>query len=206
MSFRKTTLANRIILLHLLPIWLCISGARAFIPDIFPVELPAEHLRKIEKLVCLSPFNLKAEKIAGFKYGAASSSYDYAEVICKAHGEFKGSPIYYSTSCIFQAKKWSCDKPDLHIFVTLKNRKVDVIPGHITAELANDTIIKISSYGALRGRSIDEAIGNKCSIGAGLYPEELELNCTGYIKISFWCPQPEITHCPRVVDVQQIYD
>lgn len=206
MRNKKHVLA-KIISLHLLLIWFCIPSASSLtIVKVLPVELSTKHLMAIEKIACLNPFNIKAGEVTGYRYEEARGGHRYADVTCKTHGEFKGAPIYYSSSCAFEGKKWSCEKPDLHIFVTLKNRKVDVIPNGVASELANDTIVKISSYGALRGLSIDEAIGNSCYISSTSHPEELELNCTGYIKVSFWCPQPEITHCPRVVDVQKIYD
>lgn len=170
------------------------------------VNLPKLEALKIEKLACSQRHKIGALSINTYQYLEAQTpqSFNYANVQCKPHGEFNGSPIYFTSSCDFVDKQWVCDEPVLHISVAINNRKVDVAPGPLAPEEAEDILKKISTYGGFRGRSIDSGIGNHCSIQSTSDPEELDLACSDGIRISFWCPQPEITHCPRILKMDLI--
>ena len=170
------------------------------------VVLPKSEAIKVEELTCTKHNKISAAAITAYQYSGAQipQPFHYAYVQCRPHGEFKNSPIYFTSLCDFTNKKWLCEEPKLHISVALYNRRVDVVPGAIKPEQAEDILKKISAYGGFRGPSIDKAIGDHCNFHSTSNAEELELMCQDVIKISFWCPQPELTHCPRVLAVDSI--
>ncbi len=192
--------------LSCISVLLIASNAYTFAIATKEVVLPKPEVLRVEKIACVNPHKVKMKSINAFQYSEveAPDPFNYAYIQCKPHGEFNGSPTYFTSICNFADNKWTCDESELHISVTINNRKVDVVPGSTKPELAEDILKKISTYGAFRGRSIDKGIGNRCSFHSTSDPEELELECTDGIQLSFWCPQPEITHCPRILNMNLI--
>jgi len=195
-----------ILILSLITALVLTSYTQAFVPSTKEVALPKHEVLKLENIACVTRHNVKTTTIEAYQYSEIEipDLFNYAYVQCKPHGEFKGSPIYFTSLCNFTNKKWKCEKSELHISVTINNRNVDVVPGFTKPELAEDILKKISTYGAFRGRSIDKGIGDHCSFHTTSDPEVLELECTDGIELSFWCPQPEITNCPRILDMNLI--
>lgn len=188
-----------------LSVWIVVPSANATLTEQEEVSLPKPQRDKLERLICKDPFNIKAEIIRGYKNDNAESKADFdsAYVKCEAHGKFMGVPIYYQTYCWNDDAQWRCNSTELETTIHLAERNIKVRPWGMSLETAYQTIYKISSYGNFQGIPMSDAIGSSCDVIQLKDHETIELSCAYKITLSAWCPQPELTKCPRVVFVAQ---
>lgn len=165
------------------------------------VPLPKKEFLTLEQIVCVKPHNLKAKLIQGSKDVQAKVDFDSAMVQCQAHDEFRGKPMHYQAGCSYAKGQWQCTEAQLEVVVNANGRDVKMHPLGITPESAYQILAKISTYGTYQGRTMDDAIGSSCYISPSKDKETVELNCQSIITVSFFCPQPQLTNCPRVVYV-----
>ena len=168
------------------------------------VTLPITDISILENLACKTPFKLKAETIQGFKdeHAELKSDFSSAYVTCKSHGKFMASPIYYQTFCEINNGKWKCNISTQETTINLGKQNVTIRPSNISFEAAYKTLNQVSGYGRFQGISMQDAIGSSCDISQ-LDKETIELSCRYKIAVSTWCPQPQLTKCPRVVSVTE---
>lgn len=173
--------------------------------EVKEVSLPKNEMSKVEQIACTQPHQVKAEIITAYQYESnePKQPFDYVSVQCKSHNEFEGSPSYFTTTCNYENKKWDCGASDLHILIQIQDRTVNVEPGLLKPEVAHQMLSKISTYGSFQGISMNEAIGSHCNISKLKDNETFILDCRHKITVSSWCPQPQITHCPRVVSLDE---
>jgi hypothetical protein len=176
-------------------------GAMAGIAYTQDVPLPKKEFLTLEEMVCVKPYNLKAKRVQGSKDVQAKAAFDSAVVQCETHDEFRGKPMHYQAGCSFSNGKWQCNEAQLEILVSANGRDVKMHPIGLTPESAYQILAKISTYGTYQGRTMDDAIGSSCYISPSKDKETVELNCQSIITVSFFCPQPQLTNCPRVVYV-----
>ncbi len=167
------------------------------------VQLPKKELVSLEEIVCGKPHNLKAESIQGMKDLQTKAAFDSAFVQCQSHGEFEGKPMHYQAGCSFSKGKWLCNQEGLEIVVSANGKNVKMHPWGISPESAYQILTKISTYGTFQGITMDDAIGSSCYISPSKDEDMVELNCQSIITVSFFCPQPQLTNCPRVVYVSR---
>lgn len=163
------------------------------------VPLPQKEVLTLEEMVCVKPYNLKAKQIQGSKDVEAKVDFDSAVVQCQAHDEFKGKPMHYQAGCSYSKGQWQCNQAQLEVAVSANGREVKMHPLGMTPEAAYEILAKISTYGIYQGKTMDDAIGSSCYISPSKDKETVELNCQSIITVSFFCPQPQLTNCPRVV-------
>ena len=180
-----------------------IAQVNAVITDGKPVKLSKQEKNQLEYTVCKSPFNLRAKKINAFRFNdlIAEQKRTLALVECESHGTFNNKPMRYVDDCDFVNNEWICSPPQLEILIAINGRDVKMRPWGLTPEVATDTLTTISSMGFFQGHSLDKSIGSSCDVSKTKDPEIMELKCDAVIGISFWCPQTQITGCPRVLFV-----
>lgn len=165
------------------------------------VKLPKKEALALENQVCGKPYNLAAKTLQGSKDKESKAAFDTAFVQCQAHGEFRGKPMHYQTGCSFSKRKWQCDETGLEVTANIQGTNVKIHPWGISPESAYQILAKISTYGTFQGTTMANAIGSSCHVTSSNKGEIVELNCNAIITVSFWCPQPALTNCPRVVYV-----
>jgi hypothetical protein len=109
--------------------------------------------------------------------------------------------MHYQAGCSFSGGQWQCNKERLEMVVSANGRDVTMYPLEIAPESAYQILAKISTYGTFQSITMDDAIGSSCYISPSKDEEIVELNCQSTITVSFFCPQPQVTNCPRVVYV-----
>lgn len=165
------------------------------------VPLPKKEFLVLEDMVCVKRHDLKAKLIQGSKDVQSTAAFDSAVVQCESHGEFRGKPMHYQAGCSSADAKWQCNEEQLEIVVKANGRDVRMHPVGIAPEAAYQILAKISTYGTFQNITMDDAIGSSCYISPSKDEEIVELNCQSIITVSFFCPQPQMTNCPRVVYV-----
>ncbi|RYY01311.1 MAG: hypothetical protein EOO53_18705 [Gammaproteobacteria bacterium] len=159
---------------------------------------------KLESIGCLTPHKLSAEEIRGYvsEHSELKSGAESAYVKCKSHGIFMETPIYYQTYCWIDNGQWKCNETELEGTIKIGQRNVKVHPLGISLETTYKTLTLIRSYGNFQGIPMMDAIGSSCDVSQ-LDNEIIELSCRKKITVSSWCPQPQLTGCPRVISVAQ---
>ncbi len=165
------------------------------------IQLPEKEFLILENKVCGKPHNLKAQTIQGFKDTESKAAFDSALVQCQTHGEFRGRPMHYQTGCSYANKKWRCSQEGLEFVARINGKDIKIQPWKISPEAAYQVLAKISTYGMFQGVKMEDAIGSSCHVSPTKDKDILELNCQSIITVSFWCPQPQLTQCPRIVYV-----
>lgn len=186
------------------------------------IALSKTEFSQIEDIACKKSHKVKAEIINGYQYKNSDLNppSKNAYVQCQPHGTFsyyrthcssnnqQCKPNYglmhYQTSCSLNGKDWSCDEIQLVTTVNLYERDIQMRTQDMTPESAYGILSKVITYGSFQGTPLDEAIGSDCTFSTSSNNEIVTMNCLATIRVSFWCPQPEITHCPRVLYVGPI--
>lgn len=162
----------------------------------------------LEQRVCGAQYNLKASKIKAYAFEARAKTDSKigleartsAYVECESHGEFMGKPMHYIDDCDLVDGEWDCSPPQLEVIVPINGRDIKMRPwSGLTPEKSYALLKDISARGRFQGESLDKAIGNSCDIAKNKDPDIIELGCEAAMSISYWCPQPKITGCPRVL-------
>jgi hypothetical protein len=124
-----------------------------------------------------------------------------AYVTCQSHGSFNNKPMRYIDDCDLIDHHWNCSAPQLEVLVSVKDRDIKLRPWHLTPETASQLLLSIRQKGYFQGLSLDEAIGSSCDVSKTKDPDIIELKCQSVIGISYWCPQTQLTGCPRILFV-----
>lgn len=177
-----------------------------------PVSLLQADNTTLENMACTLPFGVKAKSISAFKQKEATrqketaARYSYAEIKCEPNGNVAGEPSYYSYFCPYVAGKWICEKPDFHLIVDIKGNKVDITTTEKIAPTVQSTLKKIShNYRYVNKIPLAQVIGNSCAVSVAASPDEFDFMCAAYFKVSLWCPQPDSSHCPGILSMQNKY-
>jgi hypothetical protein len=172
-----------------------------------PVTLSEGEKNQLEYMVCTSNYNLSANKINAFTFRDTKTTGSnklpnlrtLARVECESHGQVNNRPMRYVDDCDFIEKEWVCSKPQLEIIITINGRDVKMRPWGLTPEAATSLLSNINARGYFQGESLDKAIGSSCDVSKTKDPEVMELACDAVISLSFWCPQQQISGCPRIL-------
>lgn len=206
-----------IISIGLLIISFSVKANQISLPPEKTVALSKAEYSQIENLACLSTYKVKAEAITGYQY--PDRILKYAHVECKPHDTLayqtpcpfenkecnpKYALIYYKADCALKGEHWKCRKAPLVTSVNLNDRDIEIRARDISPKLAYDILSKVITYGSFQGTSLDHAIGSGCTFSRSSDNEIVNMECLATIRVSFFCPQPQITHCPRVLDVGDI--
>lgn len=191
------------IYLPVLLICILTSQANAELAQTERAKLPTREASALENLVCESPHKLKAGTIEVYKSldDKRPTLFHTALVKCESHGSFMGSPMNYQAFCDYIDGKWHCMQTELETTVKINDKPVTMLPSNITPEAAYQLLLKTSSYGMFQGIKLTDAIGSQCEISQSTEKETAILSCEKIITLSFWCPQPQLTHCPRVLSI-----
>ena len=187
------------------------SYANAVITGGDPVTLSEGEKNQLEYMVCKSNYNLNANKINAFTFRDTKTTEPnklpnlrtLARVECESHGQVNNKPMRYIAACDFIEKEWICPKPQLEIIITINGRDVKMRPWGLTPEAATSLLKNINARGYFQGESLDKSIGSSCDISKTKDPEVMELACDAVIRLSFWCPQQQLSGCPRILFVSR---
>jgi hypothetical protein len=205
----KIGLLKKIVISIFFALTFITSCANALLTGGAPVTLSEGEKSQLEYMVCKSNYNLNANKINAFTFRdtktteSNNNSRTLARVECESHGQVNNKPMRYIDECDFSEKKWTCPEPQLEIIVTINGRDVKMRPWKLTPEAATGLLNSINARGYFQGESLDKAIGSSCDVSKTKDPEIMELACDAVIRISFWCPQNQITGCPRILFVSR---
>lgn len=187
------------------------SYASAAITGGVPVTLSEGEKNQLEYMVCKSNYGLNANKINAFTFRDTKTTElnklpnlrTLARVECESHGQVNNKPMRYVDDCDFIENEWICSVPKLEIIITINGRDVKMRPWGLTPEAATSLLNSINARGYFQGESLDKAIGSSCDISKTKDPEVMELACDAVISLSFWCPQNQISGCPRILFVSR---
>jgi hypothetical protein len=169
------------------------------------VTLPLAEISLLENLVCKIPHNVEIETThARSTLGVdRPAPFDSAFVKCKSHGLFMGSPMNYLANCSHENGKWACEKTMLETSAKINGKTVTIRPIDMTIDKAYQLLLKTSSHGKFQGLNINNAIGSDCNVSESEEKEMVTLSCKYIITLSYWCPQQELTDCPRVIAIAE---
>lgn len=174
----------------------CVSETLALsLAETYSSSLNAHEKQMLEAVACKIPFELKIKDFSVYTYQEDAKE-KHATVVCESNGEFEGSPTYNLSYCDSESNSWKCNERFVKVSLPVNNRNVDLKFSDSPSKKSYEALKKLSNL-YFQSKSINNIIGNSCTIYNGGSAEENEFNCGGgNMLVSYFCPTE---NCPRVI-------
>ena len=174
----------------------CVSEASALsLAETYPSSLNVHEKKMLEAVACNIPFGLKIKDFSVYTY-QESAKEKHTVVVCESNGEFESRPTYNLSYCDNESNSWKCSERFVKVSPTLNNRSVDLKFSGSPTRKSYEALKKLSNL-HFQSKSIDNLIGNSCTVYKGGSAEENEFNCGGGdMLVSYFCPTES---CPRII-------
>ena len=163
--------------------------------ETYSSSLNLHEKQMLEAVACKTPFGLKIQDFSVYTY-QENAKEKHTVVVCESNGEFESHPTYNMAYCDNESNGWKCSERFVKVSLPVNNRSVELKFSELPSKKSYEALKKLSSL-YFQSKSIDNLIGNSCTVYNGGSAEENEFSCSGGdMVVSYFCPTE---NCPKII-------